>query len=126
MGYNLPHMVRMYYIQQATGFIDNANPRKQMESLKDNDTIFRCQAAHQNGLESFPLFAAGILAALKAGVDKKVMGQVAFFHLVTRVVYNVAYTQFEGQPAGVIRTTSWFLGALASCQLLSLAAAKCH
>lgn len=36
------------------------------------DALTRCQradAAHQNGMESFPLFAIAVLAAVQAGVD---------------------------------------------------------
>ncbi|CAE7233740.1 PKD2L1 [Symbiodinium sp. CCMP2592] len=93
--YNTPHMWRMYLMSKAAGGVDkikNENPRGQKEEMTKHpvygEAIVRAEAAHQNGLESFPVFAAGILGATLMGVDKATVGKLASFHLVCRTAFN--------------------------------------
>merc|ERR1712087_166115 len=114
--------VRVFVTAQASGGkVKNENPRAQFDQLKDNseygDLLVRAQAAHQNGLESFPVFAAGLLAAMVAGVDKKTVGKLAAFHLFMRGIFNTAYIGFCTPAAGLVRSSAWIGSLLSSCQL---------
>eukprot|EP00929_Paragymnodinium_shiwhaense_P122588 TRINITY_DN9545_c0_g1_i1.p2 TRINITY_DN9545_c0_g1~~TRINITY_DN9545_c0_g1_i1.p2 ORF type:complete len:169 (-),score=47.99 TRINITY_DN9545_c0_g1_i1:151-657(-) len=129
--YNTPHMVKMYLTSQAAGGgskVKNENPRQQYEAIKEDktygDALVRAQAAHQNGLESFPVFAAGVLACVATGADKKLVGKLAAFHLAARAGFNVFYICFQTPLAGVMRSNAWVASLLSSCQLLILAANK--
>ena len=78
----------------------------------------------RNGLESFPVFAAGILGATLMGVDKATVGKLASFHLVCRTAFNVLYMGFNTPGPALGRTLAWFLSLFSSCQLIALAASK--
>mmetsp|Transcript_75994 Transcript_75994/g.122749 ORF Transcript_75994/g.122749 Transcript_75994/m.122749 type:complete len:172 (+) Transcript_75994:101-616(+) len=130
--FNTPHMVKLYWTSKATGGpggINNNNPRAQYEELKSDrgygDDISRAQAAHSNGLESFPVFGVGVVACLAVGADNTLAGKLACAHLISRVGNNILYmgvsTNFAG---GVARSACWFVSLLTSCQLIMLAATK--
>jgi len=73
----------------AKGAFDNAKPRDP-EFYKDP---FRARAlgAHQNGLESFPLFAAAVILAEMRGVHQPAVDSLAVAFLVARIAYVAAY-----------------------------------
>merc|ERR1712137_1495195 len=80
--FNQPHMMMMYLkMKAAKGKLSNTNPRQQSEEVSKDATygeqMTRAMAAHQNGLESFPPLAAGVLACVATGVDKEYAGQIA-------------------------------------------------
>mmetsp|Transcript_44961 Transcript_44961/g.90725 ORF Transcript_44961/g.90725 Transcript_44961/m.90725 type:complete len:170 (-) Transcript_44961:135-644(-) len=128
--FNTPHMMTMYLKSKALkGMPNNTNPRAQTEELKKDakygDVLARALAAHQNGLESFPVFAAGVLACLAAGVDRAKAGKIAAMHLLSRVAFNFFYFGLGPSDAvGFMRTASWAASLLTSCQLIMLAANK--
>eukprot|EP00927_Polykrikos_kofoidii_P050207 TRINITY_DN44128_c0_g1_i1.p1 TRINITY_DN44128_c0_g1~~TRINITY_DN44128_c0_g1_i1.p1 ORF type:complete len:168 (-),score=24.89 TRINITY_DN44128_c0_g1_i1:67-570(-) len=125
--YNMPHMVRIYGVAKRTGKpIDNTNPRKQVEELMKNgdDSIIKPQAAHQNGLESFPPFAAGVLAVVATGADAVLAGKLATLHLLSRFGFNLLYMGTSGEGPATIRSLMWLVSLWTSCQLLNLAGIK--
>eukprot|EP00413_Alexandrium_margalefii_P035774 CAMPEP_0204599512 /NCGR_PEP_ID=MMETSP0661-20131031/54868_1 /ASSEMBLY_ACC=CAM_ASM_000606 /TAXON_ID=109239 /ORGANISM="Alexandrium margalefi, Strain AMGDE01CS-322" /LENGTH=192 /DNA_ID=CAMNT_0051610245 /DNA_START=102 /DNA_END=681 /DNA_ORIENTATION=+ len=128
--FNAPHMVTMYLKFKASkGQIDNNNPRAQSEKVKQDevygDIMGRALAAHQNGLESFPVLAAGVLACMAAAVDKAAVGKLACAHLLSRIAFNVCYILLPQSGAvGVARTVAWAASLLSSCQLIMLAGKK--
>ncbi|CAK0854186.1 unnamed protein product [Prorocentrum cordatum] len=128
--YNSPHMVMMYLKQKASKHMpNNTNPRGQTEELKKDkevgETLQRAQAAHQNGLESFPVFAAGVMACFASGADRQTVGKIATAHLLSRAAFNVFYIALPPTDAvGVCRSLSWIASLLSSCQLIALAASK--
>eukprot|EP00930_Biecheleria_cincta_P026843 TRINITY_DN18875_c1_g1_i1.p1 TRINITY_DN18875_c1_g1~~TRINITY_DN18875_c1_g1_i1.p1 ORF type:complete len:169 (-),score=31.60 TRINITY_DN18875_c1_g1_i1:179-685(-) len=127
--FNAPHMMCMYIKMKAAGMPDNKDPRAQTDELKKDPqyggVLARALAAHQNGLESFPPFAAGVLACLATGADAVKAGQLAAFHLFSRVGFNFFYFGLEPSDAvGACRTLSWVMSLLSSCQLIMLATKK--
>jgi uncharacterized MAPEG superfamily protein len=68
---------------------DNARPRS-AAFYKDP---FRARAlgAHQNGIETFPLFAAAVILAEMRGVRQPVVDGLAVAFLVVRIAYVAAY-----------------------------------
>jgi uncharacterized MAPEG superfamily protein len=73
----------------ARGKFDNARPRS-AAFYKDP---FRARAlgAHQNGIETFPLFAAAVILAEMRGVHQPVVDGLAVAFLVVRIAYVAAY-----------------------------------
>jgi uncharacterized MAPEG superfamily protein len=71
------------------GAFDNAKPRDP-EFYKDP---FRARAlwAHQNGIETFPLFAAAVILAEMRGVRQPVVDGLALAFLAARIAFVAAY-----------------------------------
>jgi len=114
-----PQVVRVVH----TDKYDNANPRAQLEAQsRGNSSIARAQAAHSNGLETFPLFAAGVLSCVATGADKTEMGQLISVYLLARGAFNGFYLFAPG--IHVARSASWMLGQLAAFGLLGLGLAN--
>eukprot|EP00939_MAST-03C_sp_MAST-3C-sp1_P002722 g2722.t1 len=71
---------------------DNDNPRAQISNLLGKSKLFdRLHASHMNGIESFPFFAAAILAGLYAKIDRTRLCRLTSLWVVVRVI-GVAMT----------------------------------
>ena len=97
--------------QQAGGY-DNKNPREQQAALSDWGK--RAMAAHQNQLESFPLFAAGVLVATFTNNPSSIIAYLSVAHVVARVLYIVCYLQ----GLSTLRSVVWSVGILSALALL--------
>jgi uncharacterized MAPEG superfamily protein len=71
------------------GGYDNSNPRAQQARLTGLGA--RALAAHQNGFEIFPLFAAGVLMAHVSGASGVLADALAVTFVVSRVLYIACY-----------------------------------
>ena len=91
---------------------DNSNPRQQQNALTGSGQ--RALAAHQNQIESFPLFAAGVLVATMMKVHPGAVDILAITYIVGRCLYMVAYVK-DIPPA---RTLFFMFGYLASIALI--------
>jgi uncharacterized MAPEG superfamily protein len=78
---------------------------------------YRANAAHLNGFEAFPLFAAAVLAAMVAGADPTRINQLAVAFVVLRVLYGVVYLM----NLAAVRSLVWF-GALGCAVAIFIAA----
>jgi uncharacterized MAPEG superfamily protein len=88
----------------ATGGYDNSSPRSQQAQLSDWGA--RALAAHQNQIESFPLFAVGMLVAIISGVDAGTAGNLGIAYLVARVIFLYAYIK----DLSTFRSMVWIAG----------------
>ena len=95
----------------AQGY-DNNNPREQQAALDGWGK--RALAAHQNQIESFPLFAAGILVATVSEVGSSAIDCLAIAYIVARVGYMFCYLK----DLSTLRSLVWSVGLLASLALL--------
>lgn len=95
-------------IAKAGPGYDNANPRA-LENLKDRKRMLAYNA-HQNALEAFPFFAAGVLLALVLNADAKLINLLAVVWLVARIGYAWAY--ITDRPS--VRSSFWFVAKLAA------------
>jgi len=98
-------------LQSSEGY-NNNNPRDQQEALDGWGK--RALAAHQNQIESFPLFAAGILVATVSGVTSSVVTYLAIAFIVARVVYLYCYLK----NIATVRSLVWCVGLFSSLALL--------
>ena len=67
-------------------------------------------------IEAFPVFAAGLLLALVAGVQGQWVATLSIVFVVARVVYSVCYWA----DIHMLRSLSWGVGFGASIGLMAL------
>lgn len=94
------------------GGYDNNNPREQQASLSGWGK--RAHAAHNNQIESFPLFATGVLVAMVADVTSSAVGYLAVAYVISRVLYIIFYVK----DISKWRSLVWVVGYFASLALL--------
>jgi uncharacterized MAPEG superfamily protein len=93
---------------------NNKNPRDQQAKLSGWGR--RSAAAHANGFESFPAFAAGVLAAQVTGASPHVASIAAITYVVARVLYTFAYLA----DVAPLRSTVWTISFAATVTLMVL------
>ncbi|TLU67230.1 MAPEG family protein [Thalassotalea litorea] len=97
---------------QCAGGYDNKNPREQQAALSGWGK--RALAGHQNQIESFPLFAAGVLVASVSDVTSSLVSILAIAYVIARVLFLVLYIK----NIATIRSIAWAIGYLSSLALL--------
>ncbi len=90
---------------------DNQYPRLQYQRLEGIG--HRAWASHQNMIEAYPLFAAGILVSHLAGGNASVSGVLAISFLVARLFFQGFYLA----NWGTARSVSWAVGYGATLML---------
>jgi uncharacterized MAPEG superfamily protein len=93
--------------------LDNSHPRDWANTLEGYRR--RAYAAHQNGFEAFPLFAAAVLAAKWAAAPQAPVDALALLFLAARVAYTGAY--IADQPT--IRSIVWIVGWAATLAIFT-------
>jgi uncharacterized MAPEG superfamily protein len=90
---------------------DNRAPRQWLAQ----QTGFRARAAaaQANSWEAFPVFAAGVLAALHTGAAPLTVDLIAAFFVMSRMAYIWLYVTDRATARSVV----WTLGFLASLAL---------
>jgi uncharacterized MAPEG superfamily protein len=76
----------------------------------------RAYAAHQNGFEVFPFFAASVLIAFAAGAPHDAINTLALFFIPVRIAYVACYVA----NLHALRSLFWLLG-FALCIVLACA-----
>lgn len=97
------------------GGYDNHYPRDQQAALTGLGK--RALAAHQNSIEAFPLFAAGVSLALWAQADMTTVQNLCVVFICSRIAYLICYWM----DIHVVRSTVWGVGFACSLWLMSLA-----
>lgn len=93
---------------------DNRHPRDQQAKLSGWGK--RAGAAHANGFESFPAFAAGVLACQVTGASPSWAAIFAVAYVVSRALYAAAYIG----NVHLLRSAIWSVGFAATIALLIL------
>lgn len=96
----------------SAGGYDNNNPREQQAALEGWGK--RALAVHQNQVESFPLFAAGILVATVSDIGSSAIDYLAVAYIVARVAYIFCYLK----ELSTLRSLVWSVGFFSSLALL--------
>lgn len=100
---------------RSEGGYDNNNPREQQDKLTGFGR--RALASHQNAIEAFPLFAAGVLLALWAQAPMETVNMLCLAFVVSRVAYTVFYLL----DVATLRSLVWAVGFVSSIWLMVLA-----
>ena len=83
---------------------DNANPRD--PKFYDNPLRARALGAHQNGIETFPFFAAAVLLAEFRLGPLRLIDELAVLFLIVRIAYVLTY--LGDRPT--LRSILWSIG----------------
>ncbi len=100
---------------RAKGGYDNNNPRDQQNSLEGFGK--RALAAHQNSIEAFPLFAAGVGFALLAQAPMETVNMLCLAFVAARFAYIACYLM----DLATLRSVVWGVGFISSIWLMVLA-----
>ena len=111
----LPRSVVGAEMKKLAGGYDNSDPRGQQARLEGRGK--RALGAHQNALEAFAPFAAGVLAAAQRGAPLTVVAIICIAFVVARTVYAVAYIADKS----TLRSGMWGVGVLCTAALLVFA-----
>jgi uncharacterized MAPEG superfamily protein len=90
------------------GSYDNHDPRGSAASYEG--LARRAHAAHLNGFESFPLFAAAVLVAELKGGPRGAVDMLAIVFIAARIGYIACY--LTDRPS--LRSLLWSAGALSA------------
>jgi len=105
--------VALAMTRQNKGY-DNKHPRDQQAELMGWGR--RALAAHLNGFEAFPAFAAAVLVAFLADADPVWSARLAVTFVVARVLYLPLYIS----NLDLFRSTVWGIGLIATAGLFVL------
>lgn len=85
-------------------------PKDELARLK------RLEAAHQNGFEALGFYAAGVAAAVSAGVPVAELTTLCQVHVAARAVYVAVYAA-PPVAGGFLRSLVWAVGTGATVML---------
>lgn len=116
-----PSVLRIFLF--TPGGYNNEDPRAQLQKYLTQDGVFsRLHGAHMNGLESFPFFAAAVLAGLHCKVDRVRISKMATLWLIIRSFYIPMYI-FQNKATSGLRSLAFLWSLCLSMNLLREAAA---
>ena len=114
----------------SLGIDHNVSPREDLNKYGSQipprtlAMLKRWESAHANSVEGFAFFAAAVLLALHAGVERtKVNGLMAMYS-VARLAYATAYICIEDENWSRVRGYFWWTGNTACIGLMYLAGRK--
>ncbi|KZT62518.1 hypothetical protein CALCODRAFT_489895 [Calocera cornea HHB12733] len=112
-----PHVQKIMLFESSGIKIDNRSPRSVTSAAEKKGIpapllakADRLAAAHQNGIENFPLFAAAVLAGTAAGLPAAKVNLFAGAYLGLRVVYNLAYANQTTLAIAGVRSLAFWIG----------------
>lgn len=83
---------------------DNANPRD--PAFYTDPIRARALAAHQNGIETFPFFAAAVILAEFRAAPQNLINEMAVLFVIVRIAY--VFTYLGNRPR--LRSILWNIG----------------
>jgi uncharacterized MAPEG superfamily protein len=86
------------------GRFDNAKPRD--PTFYEDPIATRALGAHQNGIESFPFFAAAVLLAEFRACPQNLINELAVLFVIVRIAY--VFTYIGNRPT--LRSILWSIG----------------
>ena len=99
---------------------DNSRPRD--PAFFEDPLRARALGAHQNGIESFPFFAAAVLLAEFRAAPQNLVNELAVLFLIVRIAYVLTY--LGGRPT--LRSILWSLGFAINIAIFFLPALRGH
>lgn len=112
---------------------DPIEPRKLLEDFDQGEAheadkafVRRCMAAHQNGFEAMPIYAAGAIAVVATRVDSPWVSRLALLFLGARFAHMACYVLGSGamRPFAYGRTISFATASTCSFGLLVMSVRK--
>ncbi|TID12728.1 hypothetical protein E2P81_ATG10115 [Venturia nashicola] len=120
-----PHVLKLFILRAGGHLWDNKKGRHNMtdpKAIRASPIVIaraqRADAAHQNGMESFPLFAIASLVAVYAGVDVEEVATLQKAYLGLRLLYNIIFIVGGNDAVALSRTLVWGSSVYTSISLL--------
>jgi uncharacterized MAPEG superfamily protein len=99
---------------------DNARPRD--PNFYDDPIAARALGAHQNGIETFPFFAAAVLLAEFRIAPQRLIDELAILFLIVRIAY--VFTYLGNRPT--LRSILWSIGFAINIAIFFMPAWRNH
>ena len=99
---------------------DNARPRD--PNFYDDPIAARALGAHQNGIETFPFFAAAVLLAEFRIAPQRLIDELAILFLIVRIAY--VFTYLGDRPT--LRSILWSIGFAINIAIFFMPAWRNH
>lgn len=120
-----PHVYGVGLIRHATKRWNNANPRsvEWINTIEKSVTkeLFakfeRCEAAHKNGLENFPVFASAIILGTMVKLPNDKMNILSGAFVALRILYAFSYITISRNKYSFIRSLLW-VGSTSVCMVM--------
>ncbi|KIJ14691.1 hypothetical protein PAXINDRAFT_169601 [Paxillus involutus ATCC 200175] len=119
-----PAFLKNITIGRSVGY-DNVTPRGNLARVRDADVaalVKRMDGAHQNGLETLPLWISAVLAGTITHVDTHTMNISAAIFIALRTVYIYVYVTNKTPLQSLLRTALWLGSTGVAMRLLVKAA----
>eukprot|EP00466_Bigelowiella_natans_P000943 jgi/Bigna1/88436/estExt_fgenesh1_pg.C_320025 len=125
------HTLAVFPTAIAAGGLDNTDPRGMAAKAKKKKSFFSrlssyLLGAHYNTLESFMVYAVGVILCTVTEVDKDIFQKICHLYVITRVAFCVAYAAqiipLLSVPISLVRSSFYFSNTICACMLLKLAA----
>jgi len=100
------------HMGKAPGGYNNNMPREQAASLEGEGK--RALAIHLNQIESFPLFAVGVLVATLVASNVEAIDYLALAYVASRIIYIPLYLK----DIATMRSLVWGVGYISSLALM--------
>ncbi|HLI98577.1 MAG TPA: MAPEG family protein [Bradyrhizobium sp.] len=97
---------------------DNSKPRD--PAFFDDELRARALGAHQNGIETFPFFAAAVMLAEFRDCPQNLVNELAVLFLIVRIAYVLTY--LGNRPA--LRSILWNIGFVINIAIFFLPALR--
>ncbi|MCA9705420.1 MAG: MAPEG family protein [Myxococcales bacterium] len=110
----LPKLPLAVAMARQPGGYDNKHPRQQQAALVGFGA--RAAAAHANGFEAFPAFAAAVILAHLGGAEDYRTSVLCVAFVVARTLYVAAYLANQDY----LRSAIWGIGFLCTLALFCL------
>jgi len=119
--------------KMLAGLDHNVNPREDLSvrgpravekgkiTQAQLDSLKRLQAAHDNSIEHFPLFASAIVMATFAGVSADAVNSLGVVYTLLRTAYVVAYWKGSSLKISWVRSVVYWASNISCLRLIWLA-----
>ncbi len=98
------------------GFRDYDNSKPRDPAFYQDAIRARALAAHQNGIETFPFFAAAVLLAEFRAAPQNLINELSVLFLIVRIAYVLTY--IGNRPS--LRSILWSLGFIINVAIFFL------
>jgi uncharacterized MAPEG superfamily protein len=94
---------------KSLGYGHNVYPLEDLDKVSSHlpaaqvARLKRQQAAHHDGFENFPLFAAAMIVGNEAGLSAEALNAVGFGYLLSRGLYTWCYINIQTEEASYWR-----------------------
>ncbi|KAK9452759.1 hypothetical protein V1511DRAFT_506895 [Dipodascopsis uninucleata] len=113
----IPHTFSLLLVTVYGAAVTNVMPRTNFDANRlvhvpkhIQIIAFKCQGAHRNGLECFPLFVGAVLTMNLSSLAIYKQNIYALLYVLIRILFNILYVSISSERLSVIRSLVWNTG----------------